>query len=93
MDSQGKEETDVKGVRDVSTKDNFRGDKSARNRNDDIMTEFWLTMDIIDIIQQKRLRYFDHVSTNEELGIAEDCAVLTSEWNKTKENTDERTDG
>ena len=35
--------------------------RKDRKRNDDIMTELGLTMDIIDRIQQKRLRYFGHV--------------------------------
>ena len=35
--------------------------RKAWKRNDDIMTELGLTMDIIDRIQQKRLRCFGHV--------------------------------
>ena len=35
--------------------------RKDRKRNDDIMTELGLTMDIIDRIQQRRLRCFGHV--------------------------------
>ena len=35
--------------------------RKDRKINDNIMTELGLTMDIIDRIQQKRLRYFRHV--------------------------------
>ena len=35
--------------------------RQDRKRNDDVMTELGLTMEIIDRIQQKWLRYFGHV--------------------------------
>ena len=91
MDSQRKRETEVKRIRDGGTKENCRVTRKDRNRNDDIMTKLGLTMDIIDRIQQKWLRYFGHVVRMKNSRLPK--IVLYGRMNGTRPREDREKDG